>query len=422
MTAGTKRGGVARAQQNGGGADHSVMRQLNRSLVLERIKEHSPISRAALARETSLAKPTVSAIVDDLIKEGTIHEVGVGPTTAGGGRPPILLEFNRRSQYIVGVQVGVQRSNIVVADALGQELHREVIETPPGSAEHAMGVIATEIKKLLDFAGVPRKRLSAVGMVVPGLIDAHTGVCLLAPNLGWRDAPLSAMLGKALRVPVFVVNTADAAVVLESIDGAAEGAKDIVLLYVGRGVGASIIADGRLLRGARGLTGEIGHCTVPGATGRCNCGRIGCVETVADGPAIARAAEAAIKAGRSTSLSELAGPRRKLTALQVGEAAAEGDELALELLDEAGRALGLAASWLVNVFNPEVLIVGGGVAGAGEPLLGPLREATMAHSLSQAVEGLEIVPWTKGRDAGVSGAVLVALQASETYYRLIFQG
>lgn len=412
---------MAEARRNNAGADHSVMRQLNRSLVLEQIKEHGPISRAELARETSLAKPTVSAIVDQLLEEGTAREVGVRPPTAGGGRPPVLVEFNARSQYIVGVQVGVQRTNIVVADARGRELDRTTIETPNSSPEHALEVVADEIIALLRSSGVPKKRLTAVGVCIPGLIEAYSGVCLLAPNLGWRDVPVSKLLASALRVPIFVVNTADAAVVLENLDGAAEESKDVVLLYVGRGVGASVLSDGRLVRGMRGLSGEIGHCTIPGATERCNCGKVGCLETVADGPTIARSAEAAITAGRASTLGAHVGPGKRLTAVQVAEAAEQGDELANEMLAEAGRALGLAASWLVNLFNPEVVVVGGGVANSGEPLLGPLREAVMEHSLSHNTEGLRVEPWKSGRDAGVSGAVLVALQASETYYRLIFQ-
>lgn len=410
------------AKRNGGAADHSVMRQLNRSLVLDHIRHHSPISRAELARETSLAKPTVSAIVDELLHDGTIREIGVGPTTAGGGRPPILLEFNARSEYIVGIQVGVKRTNIVVADALGVELDREVVETRNDSPEHALEVMADAVRNLMRSAGVPKKRLTSVGVCVPGLMDAHTGVCLLAPNLNWRDVPVADLLKAELGVPIYAVNTADAAVVLESIDGAAEGVKDVVLLYVGRGVGASVLTDGRLVRGVRGLSGEIGHCTVPGSTTRCNCGKIGCLETVADGVAIARTAEIAVKEGRESSLSEHMGRRKRLTAIQVGEAAEAGDKVAGEVLAEAGRALGLASSWMVNLFNPEVLVVAGGVANAGEPLLGPLRDAVMENALSHNVEGLRIAPWKLGRDAGVSGAVLVALQASETYYRVMFHG
>lgn len=411
---------MARGQQSStSGTDHSVMRELNRTLVLDVVRQRSPVSRAAISRETSLAKPTVSAIVEDLVEEGLVREVGVGPTASGGGRPPILLEFNARSQFIVGVQVGVRRTNLVVADALGHELDRRQISTPNGSADKALRAIAEQVNQLVKSSGAARKRLSAVGVCIPGLIDMHSGTCLLAPNLEWRDVPVSELLEAELGVPIFVVNTAHAAVVVETIDGAAQGAENVVLIYAGRGVGAAVMAEGRLMHGSFGLAGEIGHCHVPGATTRCKCGKIGCLETLTDGPAIVRAVASAIEAGRDSKLRAVSGT---MTAEDVAGAAEEGDELAIEVLGEAGRQLGLAASWLINLFNPEVLLVGGGVAEAGAPLLGPLEAAAREHTLLQSASGVAIRPWTLGRDAGVRGAILVALQNSESYYRLLFQG
>lgn len=400
------------------GTDHSMMRELNRSLVLDLLKQDGPLSRADLARETSLAKPTISAIVEDLVGDGLVREVGMGSAAAGGGRPPMLLAFDERSQFFVGVQVGVRRTNLVVADALGDELERREIVTPDGPAEDAVRTIARLVEELVAASGVDRGRLAAVGVCVPGLVDSRTGVCLLAPNLGWQRVPVRDLLSEELEVPAFVVNTADAAIVVETVGGAAEGAENVVLLYVGRGVGGAVISDGQLYHGSFGLVGEIGHCHVPGATVRCSCGKVGCLEALADGPAIARAASAGLSSGRESQLAGL----EDITAVEVAAAAAEGDELATEVLAEAGRALGLAASWLVNLFNPEVLLVGGGVAGAGPALLDPLEAAVHEHTLPQASGRVAIRPWTLGRDAGVRGAVLVALQGSENYYRLMFQG
>lgn len=407
-------------EPNNSGTDHSVMRELNRSLVLDVLKKDSPISRATIARETSLAKPTVSAIVEDLIEDGLVREIGPGPTASGGGRPPIMLQFNARSEFFIGMQIGVRRTNLVVADALGEELGRASVDTPAGPAAEALEELAAQAEQLLKGSTAARKRLSAVGVCVPGLVDNRTGTCLLAPNLGWQDVPVADLLHGITRVPVYVVNTTQAAVVVENIDGAAQGAENVVLLYVGRGVGAGILAEGRLLHGSNGLTGEIGHCHVPGETRECNCGKVGCLETVADGPAIARSAVEAVKSGEGSVLSSLS--PEDLTAKDVAEAAADGDAVATQVLEGAGRALGLAGSWLINLFNPDVLLVGGGVAEAGDPLMEPLREAAQEHTLPQSLERVEIRPWTLGRDAGVSGAVIVAQQNSERYYRVIFQG
>ena len=412
---------MASKQANGvSGTDHGVMRELNRSLVLDIVKQQSPVSRAAIARETSLAKPTVSAIIEDLLEDGLVREIGAGVSTSRGGRPAILLEFNARSQFVIGVQILVRHTTIVLADALGHEIERVEVKTTKSSPETALGAIADEVKGMLRGAGIPRKQLMALGVCVPGLVELQSGVCLLAPNLGWREVQVRKVLSNALRVPVFVVNNVDASIVVETLDGVAQGSTNVVMLWVGRGIGASVMSDGRLLHGGFGLAGEIGHCHVPGATAKCNCGKVGCLEAVADGPAIARAAAAALKEGRDSSLRVI--PARKLSSRDVAAAAADGDEVAIEVLGEAGRKLGVAASWLVNLFNPEMLVVGGEVAGAGEHLLEPLREEVSRHTLRQAFDRVEIRTWTMGRDPGVTGAIRVALQKSETYYRVIFQG
>lgn len=408
------------ARSNKSGADHNVMRELNRSLVLDLIKRGSPISRAAIAKATDLAKPTVSAIVDDLVRDGLVREIGMGQPTRGGGRPPILLEFNKRSQFVVGVQVGVRGTTIVVADAAGDEVGRLQRPTVKKRAPEALARLAEQIHQAIDQSGIAARRVAAVGVCVPGLVDADTGVCLLAPNLGWRNVDVRGPLTAALKVPVFVHNTAQAVAVAENIEGAGQGVNDLVLLYIGSGIGAGIVSDGKLFHGAAGIAGEIGHCEIPGASEKCNCGKTGCLETVASGPAIVKAAQKALVKRKSSALSKI--PSADLTSAAIGAAAAEGDALAKELLAEAGHQLGIAASWLINLLNPEVLVVAGGLASAGEALLGPLRETVSQGALPQSAASVEIKASALGQDAEARGAVLLALQSSETYYRVVFQG
>ncbi|MGI8792957.1 MAG: ROK family protein [Acidimicrobiales bacterium] len=398
-----------RTGRNGGGTDHAVMRELNRSLVLDVLKQQSPISRAAIAKETKLAKPTISAIVDALLTEGLATEIGTGKTTAEGGRPPILLEFNARSQFFAGVHIGVRRTTVVIANAGGATLARRDLDTPRSAAADALQVVAEVVDEMLGEVKASRKRVGGVGVCVPGLVDLEEGVCLLAPNLGWRNVAVRTILGNALGgPPVYVHNTAQACAVAETLQGAAKGAADVVLLYAGTGVGAGLIADERLYLGAMGITGEIGHVKVEGAVAPCSCGKFGCLETVVSGPALSKAARAKGLGGDDLAL-------RDLVAL-----ADSGDATARGLFEEAGRHLGLAASWLVNLFNPEVLVVGGGLAEAGDLLLGPVRAAVAEFSIPQATEHLAIRPWSLGQDAKVQGAVLVAMQRSERFVRVIF--
>jgi predicted NBD/HSP70 family sugar kinase len=379
------------------------MRELNRSLVLDVVKHASPISRAGIAKETKLAKPTVSAIVDELLSNGLVREIGVGATTTEGGRPPILLEFNTRSEFAVGVHIGVHVTHVVVADARGEALSTRELPTPSGSPEKALADVADVISKSLANVKAPRRRVAAVGVCVPGLVDPERGLCLLAPNLGWHDVPVAELLAEAMGggVNVHVHNTAQACAVAETLEGAAKGSTDAVLLYAGTGVGAGIIIDGRLYPGSAGIAGEVGHFRVEGVTLQCSCGKVGCLETVASVPAVVAAA-----GGRPLA--------------QIIADAAAGDAAARAVLADAGQRLGTASSWLVNLLNPDVLVVGGALAEAGEWFLGPLRQAVAEGALPQAAAGLSIRPWMLGQDAKVRGAVLVAMQKSETFVRLIF--
>lgn len=409
---------MAVTQPKTSGADHNVMRELNRSLVVDILKQRSPISRAAIAKTVGLAKPTVSAIVDDLIAENLVNEIGVGKTTTGGGRPPILLQFNSRSQLVVGVRIGIHLTDILVADARGEEIARRQLATTKARPNVFLRKLAETITSTLAEEHLPPKALAAIGVCVPGLTDSVKGVLLLAPNLGWRNVPVAGVLNEMLGVPVFVHNTAQAAVVAEALLADGNRMTDLVILYVSTGIGAGVISDGRLFHGRRGIASEVGHCRVPTATGRCNCGKIGCLETVASGPAIAAAAQRALDARRASSLNSVEG---ELTAEDVARAATDGDPLALEVLASAGRELGIAASWLVNLFDPAVLVVIGGVANAGEPLLGPLSQAVHEHALPQCAQNLTIRASAVGDDIEIRGSVLLALQQSETFYRVIFQ-
>jgi predicted NBD/HSP70 family sugar kinase len=388
------------------------MREVNRSLVLGLVKEGGPISRAGIARDAALAKPTVSAIVDELIAEGLVREIGVGTPATAGGRPPIMLEFNTRSQLVVGAHVGARRTTVAVADAAGVEICRRRLPTPHGTPESTLREVAGVIRAAIEVAG---GRPAAVGVVVPGLTDFHTGVCLLAPNLGWRDVPVGALLADALGVAVYVHNAGQAAAVAENLEGAGGRVDDLALLYAGTGLSAGVLSGGRVLHGSGGTAGEIGHCRVPGVDEPCNCGKVGCLETVASGPAVSRAVRRALAAGE---LSSLTGDE---DAPEIAAAARAGDRVAGRAIAEVGERLGLAASWLINAYNPAVLVIGGGLAAIGEPLLGPLRAAIDEYALAPARRGVQLRASVLGPDAELRGAVLLALQHSETYYRVVFR-
>src|SRR6266536_3027525 len=220
-------------------ADHNPMRELNRSLVLDAVKTKGPISRAAIAKLIPLGKPTVSAIVEGLLIEGLVREVGVGEVSAAGGRPPVLLDFDERSQFAVGVHIGVSRATIVVSDARGHEVARHVVRTARARP-----------KTVIDH-------------VASGPTDYDAGVCILAPELGWRDVPVRDLLSRSLDLPILVHSPGQAAAVAESVEGAGDGAGDLVLLHAGHGLSVGVLSGGKVFHGARGTAGQIAHCHVP---------------------------------------------------------------------------------------------------------------------------------------------------------------
>jgi predicted NBD/HSP70 family sugar kinase len=304
----------------------------------------------------------------------------------------------------VGVHFGVRATAVGIADARG---NIGLVRKQPslvGSPVRSIEAMRSLLGEALTAARVPRGRMKVLGATVPGLVDQETGLCVLAPNLGWRDFPLRATLTEELGVRVVVNNVAQAAAVAEGRVGAARGARSYVWIHVGSGVGAGIVLDGKLFLGRRGFSGEIGHCPVVHPGPPCGCGRLGCLETVASAKAILRAAENAVAAGEPTVLAELPPP---LTSTVVAAAAREGDPVARRILGEASEFLGRGISYLLNILNPEMVVLGGAMAQAGETLVGPVRASVARHSLLPA--GVAVVPSTLGNRAEVIGAVLSAV-------------
>jgi glucokinase-like ROK family protein len=315
-----------------------------------------------------------------------------GSPLAGGG--PVY----------VGVHFGVRATTVGLADAQG---NLDVVHKQPalvGSPARSVVAVRGLIAEALASAGVTRSRVKVVGATVPGLVDQETGTCVLAPNLAWRDFPLRSALAEELGVPVVVNNVAQAAAIAEGRVGAARGARFYVWIHVGSGVGSGIVLDGKIFFGRRGFSGEIGHCPVVHPGPPCGCGRLGCLETVASAKAIVRAAEAAVAAGEPTVLAELPPP---LSSTAVAAAAREGDPVARRILGEASEYLGRGISYLLNILNPEMVVLGGAIAQAGETLVGPVRASVARHSLLPA--GVAVVPSTLGNRAEVLGAAFLAI-------------
>jgi glucokinase len=323
-----------------------------------------------------------------------------------------MTRSKRQAQYIVGVDVG--GTNIVVGalpeDGSAHLAMRSEATHAERGAEAVVDRIVTLIEQVIadtvDQTGANRNDFIGVGMGAPGPLDRERGMVVVAPNLGWHNFPLRDAVAERVRLPTTLDNDANCATVGEWWCGAARGGRNVVGVTIGTGIGGGLIVDGQLFHGSSDVAGEIGHTTID-ITGRyCRCGNYGCLEAYASGPAIALRAREALERDEVSALRRMVeGDLDRLTAATVYAAANEGDALAREIVRDTATFLGAGIANLLNIFNPDVVVVAGGVTQAGDRLFEPLRAEVKRRAFRPAVERCRIVPGSLPGTAGVVGAV-----------------
>jgi glucokinase len=284
-----------------------------------------------------------------------------------------------------------------------------LVSEPTISEQGADAVLARIVKLArASMAAARGKEIAGVGIGSPGPLNTTTGVVLLTPNLGWTNFPLRDRLAQALGLRATLDNDANCAIFGEWWQGAARGVQHVVGLTIGTGIGGGIVLDGEIYRGASDIAGEIGHMTIDLNGRRCKCGNYGCLEAYASGPAIAARAVEGIDAGAETSLPKYVnGDLHKITAQLVYEAAHDGDDYAHEVVKDTAKFLGAGVANVINIFNPQVVVICGGVTLAGERLFGPLHSEVKRRAFKPAVDVCRIVPGELTGTAGVYGAAAV---------------
>lgn len=276
------------------------------------------------------------------------------------------------------------------------------------TTKQGSNIVSTIVKSItekLRTEQIEKKQILGIGIGAPGFIDVKNGAIYKAVNIGWEYYPLKEEIEEALRLPTFVDNDANVAAVGEMWQGAAVGAENILCVTLGTGVGCGIISDGKIVHGHRGYAGEIGHfTTVVNGGARCNCGKFGCLETVASATGIVRLAYEKIQDGATGALKMIMNETGKITAKDVLDAAKEKDRFAMDVVYEAMNHLGFALGNLANVLNPELIIIGGGVSKAGDFLLQIVRNSATPFMIPSVKETTKIALATLGNDAGVIGA------------------
>jgi glucokinase len=311
---------------------------------------------------------------------------------------------------VLGLDVGGTKLAAGVVAGDGRVLATRLAPSHVAQGPDAMIARHLELgREAVDAAGVGWDRIRAVGIACGGPLDPFAGIIQSPPSLpGWDDVPLVAIVSAALERPTVVDNDATACALAESWFGAgrARGVRHLVYLTISTGVGGGLVLDGRPYRGAAGNAGELGHLTVDYLGRSCGCGRRGCLEAYASGTNIALRAREALASGRASSLAALP----VVTARDVAEAAASGDTVASEVWDETMAILGSAVANILDVFNPELVVLGGGVTRSGDQLLQPVREAALRQSMAPAAGAAEIVLAGLGEELGVVSAATVAFE------------
>lgn len=378
---------------------------LGRVRVLGALADAGPLTRSDIVARTGLARATVSSVLYDLIGGGLVRESaapeGGGPAAGGGtraGRPPQLLALAPEAGYAVGLDIGHDRVRVVLTDLVGTVRWDRTTLLPVD--DHPDETLATA-EQLVDAAvadtGVPRDRILGLGAGFACPVD-QDGQRLHADNImrGWTETRPVDELAARTGLRVQMINDANAGVLAERRYGAARGSDDVLYLRLSSGLGIGAICGGRMLLGHKGIAGEIGHVSVDRNGALCRCGNRGCLETVASPPAIARLLSHSW--GRTVTSEELPG------------LLAAGDRGARRAVEDAGEVVGRALAAAVMLLNPQLIVVGGELAAAGEVLFEPLHRALVHDTTGSHIEHLKIMESALGDSAGVRGAAATVLE------------
>ncbi|MFC0271775.1 ROK family protein [Metabacillus herbersteinensis] len=349
----------------------------NKSLVLHTIKEQAPISRADISQHLGLTKGTVSSLVNELLEEKICYESGPGESS--GGRRPVMLLFNERAGYSIGIDLGVNYILGVLTDLTGNIVSEKMKHVNNMDYEKTILTIKEIIQFLLNSSPNSHYGVVGVGIAVPGIVNKDGDNILLAPNLGWENINLKQDIEKEYSLPVVIDNEANAGAYGEKRFGSGKEYENLIYLSAGIGIGVGFILNNELYRGADGFSGEMGHMIIEINGKECRCGSTGCWELYASEQALLHQAK----------YLQLSIKSEEISLESLVELAKENEEI-ISLFDQIGRYLGIGITNIINTFNPQQIIIGNRLALAKELLLKPIVEVIERHSLRHNQTNLKI--------------------------------
>ena len=383
------------------------IRRGNRNEVLRHVIAESPVSRQELAAATGLSLATVANLVGELLDRGVLVEVGF--EDSDGGRPRGLIAVKADGGALIGVDVAETYIHVELFDLSLRVLARAEERLEPGENRpgQVVGHIVSGVRAVVDRSGVAPSLVFGVGVSVPGQVEREGGLSVFAPNWDWHDVPLRDLLSEKLELPIYLDNPLMACTVAELWFGAARGSHDVVVVKLGTGVGAGIAVGGSLYRGATNTAGEWGHTTLVLDGRPCHCGALGCVEAYIGAPGIIRTLR------EIDPDSPLAQEDQTAAIDATARALAAGDPVAVEAVRRTARYLGIAVANLVNLLDPQVIVLSSWVAARlGAPLLEAMRETVEQHALRRPLQNTQIVLCPIASNPVSLGAATFALEGA----------
>jgi glucokinase-like ROK family protein len=379
--------------------------------LIDLVRRYGEFSKADLVSFTEYSRTKITGCVDSLLSKKII--IANNATEYTGGRRSKTFRLNGELGLVAGIDIGATSVDLGVADFSGKLLVRyaETLSVREGPIK-VLGQACSLLEKMLKENNLNPEKLYGIGIGVPGPVDFLAGTLVSPPIMpGWDRYPIIQTVQQWFPFANVVVdNDVNVMALGENYQGVGKGVDNLIFVKIGTGIGSGIICEGRIYRGSSGCAGDIGHIGVDKSGPLCHCGNIGCLEAVTAGPALAERALLAAQAGKSSILlSYYERNGNILRAEDVGNAAREGDALATEIIRESGQFIGDVLAGLVNFFNPKVIVIGGGVSNLGNLLLSSIRQTVLNRSTPLATRNLHIVFSEIGPDAGVIGAVNLAM-------------
>jgi len=388
--------------------DLKLIQELNRSIILRTIRHYGPISRSEIAKKNKISPTTVTAAVKELIRQGLVYEDGVGVST--GGRKPVLVRFSSDSKFIIAVAITNSSIKIAEMNLEAKVRRQKVFPVYNLTGKLVIDYLLKSIGQFLEEYSDLTKCIG-ISIISPGIINIDKGIIYENTKLKLKNIPLKEMVEKQFKLKTWLENDANAIALAEKRFGAYRKFKNLIYITIGDGVGAGIIVNGSIFRGCRGGAGEVGHTSIDRNGIPCDCGNTGCLENYVSWPAICSKVLSSVAQGKPTMMSELVkGDISRITPSIFCDALKKNDQLAKEIMKDTAAYLATGMVNLVNLLNPDIIILGGKVAYDNQFLLSQVKKLVFQKALNILTDKLEICPTSLEKDFRMIAAATIPLQ------------